>query len=91
MHCCPPRHTADAQTSNYPILGFIRIANRFDIQHRQFRWAIKDECSLTHDQILTIGLEAPILDGHLTLQLQPFALITRLQLTRQPAIEAKGL
>ncbi|MND96623.1 hypothetical protein D3C80_889220 [compost metagenome] len=76
---------------NHVVLGRFRVTYRFDIQQRLIRRTGEQQFAFAHNQILTIGVEAPFRNIDLPVQAKALLILRHLQVTRQASLQAKRI
>ena len=64
------RRAGHAHADRHAVLGHVRVADGFDAEVRVRRIAPEDDRAVAHDQVLTVGVEAPARDLDLAVQPQ---------------------
>ena len=83
--------TSDANASDHVVFGGIRVTNRFDVEQRLIRRTGEQQLALTHNQILTIGMEATARNINLSVQPQSLLILHHFQIARQTRFQTKGV
>ncbi|MOA11629.1 hypothetical protein D3C78_1315810 [compost metagenome] len=76
---------------NHVVLGRFRITNRFNIQQRLVRRAGEQQLAFTHNQILTVSVEAPFRNIDLPVKAKPLLVLRYFQVARQSRLQAKRI
>ena len=78
-----------AHARNHIIFGGFRVTYRFDIEYRLIRWTGEQQLAFTHNQILTVGMEAPFRNIDLSIEAKPLLILRHFQVTRESRLQPK--